>query len=414
MCKDIENDFKLTSEELKGNVQFANVDVSKNEKIKKKYEILNFPSLILFRNGKRYLQYGGDTNVEVMSSWLSKKAKNPSIIIKEQKDIDEYIKKSKKKVIVGYFISSNDTKFDEFAQIFHSSEIFEDFVFVSNFENKKTLIKIYRSFDDYLTFGGDDFDNFVEFVQFSVYKLFDEITEDNFQRFYSSGLPLVFLFLDYKKPKDDYIRIVEKIVPKFKGKLLFCYTDGKKFKDQLIHMGGNENILPSIAAMNILERKDYLFKDEFKTESIENWSKKLSEGKLKPTIKSEPIPKKNDGNVKIIVGETFDDLVMTNSTNVLLEVYASWCGFCQQFESIYNSLGEKFKNDKDIMIAKIDGDKNAIPINFREYPSIYFLPKENKESLVLYEGDKTLEELTKYVNEMKLKKFDSNPKKDEL
>ena len=185
-------------------------------------------------------------------------------------------------------------------------------------------------------------------------------------------------------------------------------------------MGGDPNKLPSIAAMNINERKDYLFNDEFKSDSIEKWSKELSDGKLKPKIKSEEKPKNNDGNVKIIVGETFDELIMTNTTNVLIEVYAKWCVFCQQFEPVYEKLAENFKNVKDLMIAKVDGDKNEIPINFKSYPSIYFLPKINKESPVYFEGEKNLEELTKFVNEMQLKKFDaphvgnSLEKKDEL
>ena len=237
-CKEMENEFKLASNIFKNKVTFAKVDVSKNEKIKKKFSILNFPSLNLFRNGKRYLQYGGDKTVEGISSWIQNKAKNPSIIIKHEIEVENFIKKSQKKVIVGYFKSENDTKYDEFCQLFHSFEIFEDFHFVANFEKKKTLIKIYRNFNDYLTFGGDDFDKFVEFIQYSVYKIFDEITEKNFHRFYSSGLPLVFLFLNYEnlKEKEKYIKIIDNIAPKFKGKLLFCYTDGKKFKDQLVHV----------------------------------------------------------------------------------------------------------------------------------------------------------------------------------
>jgi hypothetical protein len=33
-------------------------------------------------------------------------------------------------------------------------------------------------------------------------------------------------------------------------------------------------------------------------------------GKLKNFVKSEPIPESNDGPVKVVVGETFADIVM--------------------------------------------------------------------------------------------------------
>ena len=46
-------------------------------------------------------------------------------------------------------------------------------------------------------------------------------------------------------------------------------------------------------------------------------------GKLKPTIKSEEPPKDNNGPVKVVTANTFDDIV-NNGNDVLIEFYAPW------------------------------------------------------------------------------------------
>merc|ERR1712000_720304 len=68
------------------------------------------------------------------------------------------------------------------------------------------------------------------------------------------------------------------------------------------------------------------------------------DGKLKPSYKSEPVPEDNSGPVTVIVGKNFDEIVLDETKNVLLEVYAPWCGHCKELEPIYNELGEAFAN----------------------------------------------------------------------
>lgn len=52
-------------------------------------------------------------------------------------------------------------------------------------------------------------------------------------------------------------------------------------------------------------------------------------GSLVPHFKSEPVPEPNDGPVTVIVGKNFNDIVLDESKDVLLEVYAPWCGHCK-------------------------------------------------------------------------------------
>ena len=54
--------------------------------------------------------------------------------------------------------------------------------------------------------------------------------------------------------------------------------------------------------------------------------------------------------------DSFDDVVLDVSKHVLVEFYAPWCTYCQRLAPIYEKLGTTFKNEKDILIAKLDCD----------------------------------------------------------
>ena len=53
------------------------------------------------------------------------------------------------------------------------------------------------------------------------------------------------------------------------------------------------------------------------------------QGKIAPKYKSEKPPRKNNGPVKIVVANTFQQIVGDKTKDVLIEFYAPWCGHCK-------------------------------------------------------------------------------------
>lgn len=58
-------------------------------------------------------------------------------------------------------------------------------------------------------------------------------------------------------------------------------------------------------------------------------------------MKSEEIPADNSAPVKVVVGKQFDEIVLDETKDVLVEFYAPWCGHCKALEPKYDELAKK-------------------------------------------------------------------------
>jgi len=132
-------------------------------------------------------------------------------------------------------------------------------------------------------------------------------------------------------------------------------------------------------------------------------------------VKSQPIPKKSTGPVQVVVGKTFDKIVGDKKKDVLIEMYAPWCGHCKSLEPIYKDLAKSLKKEKNVVIAKIDATANDIPDEYKVegFPTIYFAPANGKSSPLKFDGERTVEGFTEYLKEHATVSFGKNLK-DEL
>merc|ERR1712083_457060 len=138
--------------------------------------------------------------------------------------------------------------------------------------------------------------------------------------------------------------------------------------------------------------------DAIESANVKSFVADFLEGKLKQHLMSDEIPEDWDKEgVKVLVGKNFADVAMDAEKDVLVEFYAPWCGHCKQLVPIWDKLGEKYKDHKSIVIAKIDSTANELEdIKVQGFPTIKLIQKETNK-IIDYNGERTLDGFVKFL-----------------
>ena len=108
------------------------------------------------------------------------------------------------------------------------------------------------------------------------------------------------------------------------------------------------------------------------TGALVGFGDEVVSGTAQPMRKSEAPPARNEGGAVVVVGDTFDEIVKA-PRDVLLEVYAPWCGHCKQLAPVYEQLGERFAGVGSVTIAKSNGCQR-LPAAMSPFPNAH-LPR---------------------------------------
>ena len=104
----------------------------------------------------------------------------------------------------------------------------------------------------------------------------------------------------------------------------------------------------------------------------------------------------------MVVAKNYNDVVLDDAKDVLIEFYAPWCGHCKALAPKYEDLASLYANSeyKDkVVIAKVDATANDVPDEIQGFPTIKLYPAGAKDQPVTYSGSRTVEDLIKFIKE---------------
>jgi len=314
-------------------------------------------------------------------------------------------------VVVGFFKKEDSDKAKAFLETASLLDeipfaITSDDALYKEFKIDSDGVVLFKKFDD----GRHDFDGDYEakalksWISINSLALVNEFTQESAGKLFGGDIKSHNL-LFVSKASDAFEKIYgafKETAKKFKGKILFVFINAD-IEDNLRIMeffGLKKEDVPSLRLIS-LEEDMTKYKPDFtdiNTENVAKFTQDYLDKKLKPHLLSEDIPDDWDKKpVKYLVSKNFDEVVRKSKKNVLVEFYAPWCGHCKQLAPVWDQLGEKFKDNKDIVIAKMDATANELEdIKIHSFPTIKYFPADSNKA-VDYTGERTLDGFAKFL-----------------
>ncbi|XP_074624650.1 protein disulfide-isomerase A4-like [Acropora palmata] len=423
-CKQLAPEYEKAAKMLKEDdppILLAKVDATVESELAQQYDVQGYPTMKVFRKGKAS-EYKGKRDQHGIASYMREQVGPSSKILTSLKALTDFMKERDDEVIVGFFENESDKLLEQYLEA--NNDIRNDYSFAHTFDPaakkhfgiKGSSIVLFHpeqfrsKFEDkHIVFKGKDPTpaDLQKFYEDKRTPLVGEMNRGNQHTKYSKRpLCVVFYDLDFgfeQRTATQFWRKKVLQVANDHRDVTFAIADEQSFMEELKDFALDDS--GEEVNVGCFDDKDKKYRmdpdEEFDEDSLRDFVENFKEGNIKPQVKSQPAPKKNAGPVAVVVGKTFEEIVLDSKKDVLIELYAPWCGHCKELEPTYKKLGKKFKDEPNVVIAKMDATANDAPPAYKAegFPTILFAPANDKKNPVKYEGNRDLESLVKFVKE---------------
>jgi len=391
-----------------------------------RYDVKSYPTLKGFRNGKVF-DYNGPRQKDGIVSYMENQVGSASKSIDTVEGLKNFLNHPDVSV-VGFFSKKSGKAYENFQET--SEKLRGEFKFAEvsdavvrkehGFENSEAIVLFTHEKGEKKTYTGThNKDELYDWVYANSLPLVGEITKENEKRYKKRNVPIVKLYFDVDfgsnlKRTNYFVNRLKKAAEgDAQTKLSFVVAKKSTYKDELTKIGLEDKEV-ALGIDDFNGNLKYRLDGEVNQDSMKKFVADYLGGKLESYIKSAPIPENSNDPVTVVVGKTFNDIVLDPTKDVLIELYAPWCGHCKKLEPIYTELAEKIKKEgiSNVVIAKMDATENDSPdpnLQAKGFPTIYFVPANKKDSPISYPGERNVKAMYDFV-----KKNASAWKKDEL
>ncbi|KAF3783438.1 disulfide isomerase-like 1-4 protein [Nymphaea thermarum] len=410
-CQALAPEFAAAATELKGVAALAKVDATVENDLAQKYDVQGYPTVFFFVDGI-HKQYPGARSKDAIVSWIKKKTGPAVQNITTVEDAENVL--TVESVLVLAFL--NSLVGPENAELSAASRLEDGVSFYQTVNEdvaklfhidpkakRPSLVLLKKEAEKINHFDGEFSKSaIVDFVFSNKLPLVTTFTRESASSIFDNPIKKQVLIFVRSNDYEATIPIFQEAAKLFKGKLLFVHVDmdnedvGKPVSEYF-GVSGDGPIVLGYSGND--DSKKYKLDGEVNLDALKAFAEGFLQDKLKLFYKSDPVPEKNDGDVKIVVSNNFDEVVLDESKDVLLEIYAPWCGHCQALEPTYNKLGKHLRGIDSLVIAKMDGTTNEHPRAKSDgFPTLLFFPAGNKSfDPIVVETDRTVVAFYKFL-----------------
>ncbi|KAJ9647265.1 protein disulfide-isomerase precursor [Coniosporium tulheliwenetii] len=407
-CKALAPEYEEAATQLKEkDIPLAKVDCTEEAELCSSYGVEGYPTLKIFRGPDNVSPYSGQRKAQAIISYMTKQAM-PAVSVLDSKTLPDF-KTADKVVLIGYFAaddkSSNET-FSSVAEGLRDSFLFgatNDAALAKAEGVKQPAIVLYKTFDEGKNTFTDKFSKSAieDFAKVASVPLVGEVGPETYAGYMAAGIPLAYIFAETPEEREELAAALKPVAQKHKGKINIATIDATAFGQHAGNLNLEIGNWPAFAIQDTQKNQKFPYTQGQKlTEAaIGKFVDDFLAGKIEPSIKSEPIPEKNDGPVTVIVAHNYKDIVLDDSKDVLVEFYAPWCGHCKALAPKYEELGSLYASHPNIVIAKVDATANDVPEEIQGFPTIKLYAAGRKSEPVEYTGSRTVEDLANFIKE---------------
>ncbi|KAH9617278.1 hypothetical protein KSS87_004503 [Heliosperma pusillum] len=375
-CQSLAPEYAAAATQLKDegvDVVLAKIDATDENEVAHQFDVQGFPTVLFFVDG-HHTTYSGQRTKEGIVTWIKKKT-GPSVYNITNTEEAEKILTSNDKLVLAYLNSFTGPESEELAS---ASRLDDDVnfyqtvdpnvakLFEIDAQAKRPALVLLKKDSEKINYFDGHFAKAAisEFVNAHKLPLVTTFTRESASLIFESQIKKQLLLFATSNDSEKVLPTFTEAAKFFKGKIIFVYVQldnedtGKPVADYFGVTGDSPRV---IAYAGNEDSRKFVLDGELTSEKVKAFGDGFLEDTLKPFYKSEPVPESNDGDVKIVVGNNFDEIVLDESKDVLLELYAPWCGHCQSLEPTYNKLAHHLRGIDSIVVAKMDGTTNEHP-----------------------------------------------------